>query len=882
MPRLLFVFFLVGAVLSASSQAQSTLNSNDDLVQLLKSAAQICSGNCQTTCLDGAKVLEQNRVVSGHEDDIKKRLTACSTGLFMDSAARSHPDKSKFTSQLMMAQIQLGNIAASERTSAQQTMASTAISSIEIDTNVLSDGQLDMDKVLAIYEKLPLYCQAGLPGSPQNLAAQCSSQCERDLQEMRDSVAKAMEIAPTIDSLTGMEKMQAISSLSSYTGSIRLKLANTSGCKIYMQPGMYKGPELAFKGSFQQAADVIAKGEWPPKKAMSLDIDNLLAEAAPSTADVLASIKAVDAVNTLSFAEAQQQLVATKEFKTLASEVNKSGYSVKQIRTAIAKLEANRDKIDKAQFEQKHEEFANLLSKAELVGAATEACNLQYLQTYNQDRIWRNPALTPSLRPDPQASELQYQIESPYLHRLCANQLHDQLVSQLNAETRADSFNQAAQQVLSKPILSGRATCRDCPPARVMTEAQWLPKWHAYAAARGEEFAAAAGSRQYAENLARVVKETGLLTYLQSDPASVNNALAVYKAMSRSADYQLKAAAKNGDYLVVSRATSSTLHGWYEQPKIGHEKPKAYAIPVTAYIGCSLFADNLQRFLGQPAAISEDDLQRMQAGFGACLQTQPVFQRNGNVGMSRDLAKAVEDYTVALTLDNDKGQALQQQIRERADQNIKNLLTVSKVETGLFGFNFEQLYAAQRFNDAFYKLLQPGSTQDVFAPEVSRYYEAATGLQLADFDAAKKRKAALELKQRQDTLLAANGIPSETPAPPAADAVVNQDAAMQKYFNKCATGFFGRVNCNCIAQGYGQELKAGTFKSDYDLGQKYTEQCLDRPAVRADEYKRCDLTNRYRNNMDCDCVADRVAQSTDGQQRTTDKLRQEAMAACRR
>ncbi|MEQ8689666.1 MAG: hypothetical protein RIC89_02360, partial [Pseudomonadales bacterium] len=224
-----------------------------------------------------------------------------------------------------------------------------------------------------------------------------------------------------------------------------------------------------------------------------VDIDALLNDSSTETEsddsaldDLVSRLVGADVSALPSFQEAQKALQQAGGFAGLQVEARSIEYSVEQLRAAFDKLRPQRSSMNTADWRRNMDQIGDMLSKKELVEAATQPCSLDYLEKFNDDRRWQHTCRDPlhlattnfpyGTGPACAEPQLQYRVEAPLLQRLCAVKLRDKLTRAFSEAGSPQELDDVASRYLSRPVLSGEIGSRGGEPRRIMSDKQWLPE----------------------------------------------------------------------------------------------------------------------------------------------------------------------------------------------------------------------------------------------------------------------------------------------------------------------------------------------------------------------------------------------------------------------
>ncbi|WP_286272041.1 hypothetical protein [Thalassotalea hakodatensis] len=852
MIRFLIMGWLISALLiSITANAINIPKSRQDVINALEQASNICQGSCQKTCATQAKILKNMASLSGKIPTIKQGVKACRDAFANDSSKNSATHSSVYMS-LMMVDSNLNLIVNAEQTSASSQQAAKTAPLPNVDLTIHDQsGNLAPNKVKALYSHLSAYCQSYMNSA--GVVKLCKSQCENTSKQLSrnfDNIPAAQQKAKTA---TGIKQISAKGSLRALTMGLEQKLTGqTGGCIHYFNAYLDKSkttPQIVT--TLIAAGQEIKAGKWPVKEAPSLNLDELLVEKEITISDKVKQVVAVNAIENLTFSEAQNLFTNTDEFKKIQSSVNKNGFKLDQIKASMEKLEKLKSKVDSNTWKKKALQFSEYGSQAELVAALTQSCDTNYLTQFNQDSPW--------LIPNNQKSfALNYQLKPAYLHRLCFNELHNNVTRNVSTFTSANQFNEWQQNNVSQAPLSGRATCRDCPPDRVMTAEQWLPNWSAYAKNKQNKFNQVAKSNEKQTKYLTFVEQT-LSPWIKQHQQEINGALKVLSAAEKSSKLQQEMMGKFPDKLIESNIHQppGNLYGFIQQVGItGNDqrtgKPKFYqAILLKNIVSCEQGASLASELFDAPANTSYQTLLKATVAINRCADLFPVIAKTN-----------FEDLDTAKTM----GKSVVEKVIKQGNLTLSTQGAIYNDYIQFLGFDYLDLYGMQRVmhmlkNERNNHKLSDNTINEHFIALTKQAFNTLTNI---DFDnkaamqsllakraqAEKERKLALRLGNPAQHAEQQNIIKPRK---------VSSNAYRLDYLGRCMrNGTANTYNCECAANAYEKQREKTPNITEYKFAKSEPfRQCADEKAIADLQLNQCTSMQKSGafSGVNCGCYA---------------------------
>ncbi|GGD63012.1 hypothetical protein [Lacimicrobium alkaliphilum] len=862
--------------------AMTTPKTAQDIITILNDAAKICSKDCQKTCSAEAKALAKLPGVSGHIQQFKQSATNCRSTLLNDKQGKSSPAHMNAYMSLMMVDSNIDQIIKAEQTQASTTNKANSAPS-KVDTNIHdADGVLDINKVHQLYSHLPQFCDTHLNNPGDVTLRTCRDQCQQGADKVKEYSENYLHSAEKSKSATGLDIMKYKGLMASNLQQLERTLSKQGMCFYILEGHFKKGPTPDIYKAIYAAAQEVKDGKWPPKAAPSLDLDELLVEEDETLADKLKRLFAIDAPQKLTFTGAQQLFVNTPEFKAIAAEARKNGFHVAQVKQSMTKLNTLKDKLDSNQWRRKAEQFSDYGSKAELVEALTRRCDTSYLKDFNQDRLWIMPV-------GRHGFELNYHIPSAYLHRLCFNELTPALQADIDTMTSRESYQTWVEQHVSQAPLSGRATCRDCPPDRVMTPAQWLPAWATYAQTRADEFENQGKNAEYVANYKAVMQQEPFTQWLKQHQQEVNDAQDALKSAAMSARHQITLASP-----YKMEMTKTGLHGidyvYAYMPKLVQtNKPRANDVPkvrLTSFklhdmLACEQASSLWQAFIKDPVNVGYDHFHKTRIAISTC---------NDKFNYVANSRSGFDDLITASSIGGD----VVQQVITKGQLQVNTRGTVYNEYIKFQGVDYLDFYGLYSVNEKLKQLAarlssDQESAKNHFATLTADEYQQITGIDINDKqkivqameDYKKQQK-----QQKQQALIERMGGQADKQQTIEKAKVSGSALKMERYGRCLRDGTANTYNCECLADAYVKQKAANPALDDYQIHKNTSAQCFDLTAIAKVKNKECTGRQKYGTSLktDCECYGNTYAKlvTQSGRLTRADQKRagSEALTAC--
>lgn len=834
MVRFITVSWLISALLfSIFANAINIPKTRQDVINTLQQASKICQGNCQKICATQALTLKNMTTLNGNIPKIKQGIKICRDAFANDSSKNSATHSSVYMS-LMMVDSNMNLIVNAEQTPSGSQQLAKTVSLPNIDLTIHDQaGHLDPNKVKNLYNHLSAYCKPYM-NSP-GLVNICMSQCKETAKKLTNNFDNVKTAQQKAKSAKGLSAITAKGSLRGLYMTIEQQLTGqTGGCVHYFNAYLDESKTTpGIVTTLMAAGQEIKAGKWPVKEAPSLNLDELLVEEEITIGDKVKQVVAVNAIENLTFSEAQNLFTNTDEFKKIQSSVNKNGFKLDQIKTSMNKLEKLKSKVDSNTWKKKALQFSEYGSQAELVAALTQSCDTNYLTQFNQDSPW--------LTPNNQTSfALNYQLKPAYLHRLCFNELHNNVTHKVSTFTSAKQFNEWQRNNVSQAPLSGRATCRDCPPDRVMTPEQWLPNWSAYANNKRNKFNQIAKNNEKQTQYLRFVEQT-LSPWIKQHQQEINGALKVLSAAERSSKLQQEMMGKFPAKLIESNIHQppGNIYGFIQQVGItGNDqrtgKPKFYqAILLKNIVSCEQGASLASELFDAPANASYQTLLKATVAINRCADLFPVIAKTN-----------FEDLDTAKTMGNN----VVEKVIKQGNLTLSTQGAIYNDYVQFLGFDYLDLYGMQRVmhmlkNERDNHKLSDNTINEHFIALTKQAFNRITH---QDFD----NKAAMQSllakraqteKERQLALRLGN------PAQPTEQQniikprKVSSNAYRLDYLGRCMrNGTANTYNCECVASAYEKQREKTPNITEYKFAKSESyRQCADAEAIANLQLKQC-------------------------------------------
>ncbi|MDO6428439.1 hypothetical protein Q4489_15590 [Thalassotalea sp. 1_MG-2023] len=886
MVRFLIMGWLISALLiSITASAINIPKNRQDVINALQQASKICQGSCEKTCATQAETLKNMANLNGNIPKVKQGVKACRDAFANDSSKNSSAHSSIYMS-LMMVDSNLNLIVNAEQaaTSNQQSVKSAPLPKVDLSIHDQA-GHLAPNKVKALYSHLSAHCESYMK-SP-GLVKICQSQCKETSTKLAnnfDSVSTAQQKAK---SAQGLQNITAQGSLRGLLMTIEGQLTGQAGgCIHYFNAYLNESqttPEIVT--TLIAAGQEIKAGKWPVKEAASLNLDELLVEEEVTIGDKVKQVVAVNAIENLTFSEAQKLFTNTDEFKKIQSSVNKNGFKLDQIKASMNKLEKLKNKIDSNSWERKALQFSEYGSQAEFIAALTQPCDMNYLTTFNQDSPW--------LIPNNQKSfALNYQLKSAYLHRLCFNELHNEITSKVASVNSAKQFNEWQKNNVSQAPLSGRATCRDCPPDRVMTPEQWLPNWSAYANNKQHKLNQTAKGNEKQTQYLTFVEQT-LSPWIKQHQQEIKGALKVLTAAEKSSKLQQEMMGKFPDKLIESNIHQppGNIYGFIQKagtagndPRTG--KPMFYqATLLKNIVTCEQGASLASELFNAPANTSYQTFLKATAAINQCADIFPAIAKTN-----------FEDLDTAKSMGNN----VVEKVIKQGNLMLSTHGAIYNDYVQFLGFDYLDLYGMQRVlhmlkNERDNHKLSDNTINEHFIALTKQAFNTLTNI---DFDNKAAMQALLAKRaQAEKERQLASRLSGEPVQPAEKQNIikprkVSSNAYRLDYLGRCMrNGTASTYNCECAASAYEKQIQKAPVVNEYKFAQSNAfRQCADEKAIADTQAKQCTSMQKSGafKGLNCSCfaksygnaIANIIKKSGSANNRQKNEIRQTAIKSC--
>ncbi|MBW8192652.1 hypothetical protein K0504_16560 [Neiella marina] len=487
-----FFTYKIAIFLWVAASALSKAHASDvDLYVLqLEAVANSCKGACVDKCATEANKIRQLDSLSGNAVAIKQSMMNCYSVTAMNRANSKNPhlmplimtasqlkeptsaDTNSKTTTDFKAKAQASLQQAIAKQNHGQTGGSKQASSAPIDANFRDeDGSVNMDKIIAIYQKLATYCES----APSTMQYSCNIGCKQGLENLNQANSQFKSNGEVQPAMLVMSK--------SYTSNLGCPMQT----KLALQGEIENNPLYL---AVLEAGKALEAGEWPPEPELTLDL--AFDEPSQKPADVTASVTAATAISDLSFEQAQQLLKGLDDYKRLEKAVNKNKFSLLQLRKTVAKLAQQKASVPADKWQKKALQIGEAGIQRELYDALNQTCDENYLKQYRHPSGWTLPNYSPDVygNRSSKAQQMEYAVPVQYLQRLCFAEQFATLKPQFDAAQNPQQLADLAQIYVADAAVTDRTSyCLTCVPGRgYLRPNLWQPEWVGYSQQRQADF----------------------------------------------------------------------------------------------------------------------------------------------------------------------------------------------------------------------------------------------------------------------------------------------------------------------------------------------------------------------------------------------------------
>jgi len=873
---------------------QQTSAANTDLspyISKLEEAADVCDNSmfstsqCTKICTNSAEQFKQAKTFSGIRGEMKNALTKCMTAMAANDDGRSSPLFNQIgalqaTLSTELFKLKMASYGQQALAKAKAPPAQAVPQQVSVDSNIYdSNGQVDSNKIPVLYDGLSQNCQNLSSDMMKKLCSKMCQSAKKDVVRLLDTIKQAPKNISAAD-----KERNTYNLLHTIETDLNFSCAKQfKAMPVAQQPSSYLAL-VDFVGA-------IKKGAWPPKPALSLEL--AMEEPAPELkqAEQLVSVTDAKALNTFDFSQAVSVIKSMPDYQALAQAVQGIPYSVKQMSSSLAALIAKESSYlnQKQQWQDKVQQLGMAGRRKELFEALNSQCDMAYLQTFNKPSNWHVNKVDTRQDMYGNAKKAPFeQLLSPaHLHRFCYQELASRLNPQYAQKNSRSELQILAENYISHaPVNPYKAVARDSEPARVMSEEDWLPAWHAYAQTRRAEFDSRQVNDKNSQLYAQLLNNENFEAWLDSNQQETRDGLKFFQATAQSANYQLQLASADKYRLIQSSFHGAdNVYGQYPKinnsPKPGRNKqPNYIQVKILDMLQCTQAPALWQQFSQDPLAADYKQLNKTALALSACYRK--VWK-----------ADRVFDFEDFKTAKNMGGQ-VERQVRERGELELKIYAPIAREQMKLTGFNYAELHAANlithelerlkaRFRDTLNGDVTAGSED--FSRLVGIQYQRITGIGLDEKDKAQDMLAKHNQKLKQQALLnKVNGSKQQDNI--FAQLAVSGSAMKMQYYGRCIKNIENLYyNCECLADAYVKQKSDNPQFSDYKFGQGSAYgQCYDAQATEKTETQAC--ASLQLPIYDCNCHGKTYVKMLQkaGIRRPTDRqakdLKSKALSAC--